>query len=261
MPGKVRVAIVGLGFGAEFIPIYQRHPDAELVALCRRDAKELNQVADAFNVPRRYERYEDLLADGDIDAVHINTPIPQHAAQSLAALRACKHVACTVPMATTLDECAAIVEACRRAKRNYMMMETVVFSREFLFVRQMLRDGKLGRLQFLRGSHQQEMAGWPGYWEGLPPMWYATHCVCPLLALCAEAGHSGLAARVRGSVPAASPRTSPTSTAHPSPSRPPPSTSTTRRWPARSHAACSRPPGSTARASTCTGTRPASSGL
>ena len=37
---KIRVAIVGLGFGAEFIPIYQAHPDAEMVAICRRNKKE-----------------------------------------------------------------------------------------------------------------------------------------------------------------------------------------------------------------------------
>ena len=34
---KIRVAIVGLGYGAEFIPIYQNHPDAEMYAICRRD--------------------------------------------------------------------------------------------------------------------------------------------------------------------------------------------------------------------------------
>jgi predicted dehydrogenase len=64
-----------------------------------------------------------------------------------------------------------------------MMMETVVFSREFLFVKRMFDGGQMGRLQFMRGSHQQEMAGWPGYWDGLPPMYYATHCVGPLLAM------------------------------------------------------------------------------
>src|SRR6266853_1491657 len=79
---KIRVAIVGLGFGAEFIPIYQAHPNAEMVAICRRSDK-----------------------------------------------------------------------------------------------------GELGRLQFLRGSHQQDMDGWPNYWPGLPPMHYATHCVSPCLAL------------------------------------------------------------------------------
>ena len=69
-----------------------------------------------------------------------------------------------------------------------MMMETVVYSREFLFVKELYQKGELGRLQFLRGSHQQEMAGWPGYWEGLPPMHYATHCVSPCLCLAGKAG-------------------------------------------------------------------------
>lgn len=180
---RVRVAIIGLGFGAEFIPIYQNHPHAQLAAVCRRDAKQLAAVGDAFQIAKRYERYEDVLADPDIDAVHINTPIPDHARQSVAGLKAGKHVACTVPMGTTVEECRQIVEAQRASGKNYMMMETVVYSREFLFVKDLYDSGQLGRIQFLRGAHQQEMAGWPGYWEGLPPMHYATHCVSPCLHL------------------------------------------------------------------------------
>jgi predicted dehydrogenase len=180
---KIRVAIVGLGFGAEFIPIYQNHPDAEMYAICRRSEKDLNECGDRWGVKVRYTDLGKLLADPNVDAVHINSPIPDHAPQSLAALRAGKHVACTVPMATTVDECRQLVEAQRASGKVYMMMETVVYSREYLFVKQLADRGELGRLQFLRGSHQQEMAGWPGYWEGLPPMHYATHCVSPCLAL------------------------------------------------------------------------------
>jgi predicted dehydrogenase len=102
---------------------------------------------------------------------------------SVEGLKAGKHVASTVPAATNVDECRQIVEAQRQSGKNYMMMETVVYSREFLFVRELYEKGELGRLQFLRGSHQQEMAGWPGYWEGLPPMHYATHCISPCLCL------------------------------------------------------------------------------
>jgi predicted dehydrogenase len=183
MTRKIHVALAGLGFGAEFIPIYQAHPDAELVAVCRRSENPLREITDRFDVPRRYTSFGALLEDPDVDAVHINTPIPDHAAQSIAALRAGKHVACTVPMATTLDECHAIVAAAREVGRNYMMMETVVYSREFLHVRDLVDGGVIGRIQFLRGAHHQEMAGWPGYWEGLPPMHYATHAVSPVLAL------------------------------------------------------------------------------
>jgi predicted dehydrogenase len=62
-------------------------------------------------------------------------------------------------------------------------METVVYAREFLFMKELYDKGELGKLQFLKASHQQDMDGWPGYWPGLPPMHYATHCVGPVLGL------------------------------------------------------------------------------
>lgn len=177
------VAIIGLGFGAEFIPIYQRHPLANMYAICQRNEEKLQLVADAFKIEKAYTDYDELLKDPLVDVVHINTPIQNHAEQSLKALRAGKHVACTVPMATSVEDCRLIVEAEKETGCMYMMMETVVYSREFLFVKEMYQRGEMGRLQFLRASHQQEMAGWPGYWEGLPPMHYATHCVGPVVAL------------------------------------------------------------------------------
>jgi predicted dehydrogenase len=180
---KIRVAIVGLGFGAEFIPIFQRHPNAEMYAICRRNEKELHECGDRFGIAKRYTSYEEMLRDPNVDAVHINSPIGDHAPQSIAALKAGKHVASTVPAATTVDECRQLVEAQRRSGTVYMMMETVVYSREYLFVKELYDKGELGRIQFMRGSHQQDMEGWPGYWEGFPPMHYATHCVSPCLAL------------------------------------------------------------------------------
>ncbi|NDC78927.1 MAG: gfo/Idh/MocA family oxidoreductase [Chitinophagia bacterium] len=183
MSRKIRVAIVGLGFGAEFIPIYQRHPDAEMHAICQRNRQKLDAVGDHFGVQKRYTDYEELLRDPDIDAVHINTPIPDHARQSIMALEAGKHVACTVPMATSVDDCRRIVELTERTGLTYMMMETVVYAREFLFMKELYERGELGRVQFLKASHQQDMDGWPDYWPGLPPMHYATHCVGPVLGL------------------------------------------------------------------------------
>ena len=179
----INVAIVGLGFGAEFIPIYQKHPDANMYAICQRNVESLNQVGDAFGIEKRYTDFDELLKDDQIDAVHINTPIPNHAEQSLKALRAGKHVACTVPMATTVEECRQLVEATEETGLTYMMMETVVYAREFLFMKELYEKGELGKIQFLKASHQQDMDGWPNYWPGLPPMHYATHCVGPVLGL------------------------------------------------------------------------------
>jgi len=183
MSRKINVAIVGLGFGAEFIPIYQRHPRANLYAICQRRPEKLNAVGDAFGVERRTTDFKALLGDPNVDAVHINTPIPDHAWMAIAALKAGKHVACTVPMATSVADCRKIVDLVKRTGLRYMMMETVVYGREFLYIKELYDTGKLGKIQFLQASHQQDMDGWPNYWPGLPPMWYATHCVGPMLAL------------------------------------------------------------------------------
>lgn len=180
---KVKMAMVGLGFGSEFIPIYQEHPNAEVVAVCRRNAAEMNEVADQFGIEGRYTEFERLLADPNIECVHINSPIGDHAWMSLKALDAGKHVMCTVPMATTIDECQQIVAKVKATGLKYMMAETVVYSREFLFIKEMYERGDLGKIQHLAASHPQDMDGWPSYWESMIPMHYATHVVSPCLGL------------------------------------------------------------------------------
>jgi predicted dehydrogenase len=182
-PEKLRVALVGLGFGAEFAPIYLDHPNIETLVICDQDEQRLNKTGDRFNIQRRYRNVEEVLALPDIDAVHLVSGIPQHEQQAVAALQAGKHCACTVPMATSLDGLRAIVAAQRASRKNYMMMETAVYTRQFQNAQKLARQGRFGRIQFLRGAHYQDMEAWPPYWNGLPPMWYATHAVSPLLAI------------------------------------------------------------------------------
>src|SRR6476646_4002460 len=141
---KIRVAIVGLGFGAEFIPIFQAHPNAEMYGVCRRNEKELHACGDKYGIKARYTDFNKLLQAPNVDAVHINSPIADHAPQSIAALKAGKHVASTVPMGVSIDECRQIVELQRKTGKVYMMMETVVYSRESLFVKELYDKGELG---------------------------------------------------------------------------------------------------------------------
>lgn len=180
---QLNVAMIGLGFGAEFIPIYQAHPNAGVSAICRRNEAEVHKCGDQFGIEKRYTSYDDVLADPEIDYVHINSPIPDHAWMSLKALDAGKHVMCTVPMATTIDECRQIVEKVQETGLKYMMAETVVYSREFLFIKDLYQKGELGKIQHLAASHPQDMDGWPSYWENMIPMHYATHVVSPCLGL------------------------------------------------------------------------------
>jgi predicted dehydrogenase len=180
---KLRIALVGLGFGAEFVPIYLDHPDVATVAICDKDAPRLKCIGDRFNIKQRFDDVKEVVNSPEIDAVHLISGIPEHAPQAIAVLESGKHCACTVPMATSLEELKAIVRARKKSGTNYMMMETAVYTRPFLYARSLQTRGDFGRIQFLRGAHYQDMEKWPSYWAGLPPMWYATHAIAPLMAI------------------------------------------------------------------------------
>ena len=180
---KARVGLIGLGFGSEFIPIYEAHPKAEVAAICQRTKSRLDEIGDRFGVATRYTNFREVLADPNVDFVHINSPIPDHAPQTIAALKAGKHVMCTVPMATSLDEAKEIVGLVRETGLKYMMAETVVYSREYLFIKELYDRGELGKIQYMQASHPQDMEGWPDYWKDMAPMHYATHVVSPLMAM------------------------------------------------------------------------------
>ncbi len=180
---KYNVVLVGLGFGAEFIPIYQHYKEAELYGICRRDKSELKAIGDYFNIENRFDNYQDVLKDPKVDFVHINSPIGDHGWMSIEALKSGKHVICTVPMATNISECEEIVSLAKDTGLKYMMAETVVYSREFLFIKEMYERGDIGDIQFMKASHPQDMEGWPDYWKKMIPMHYATHVVSPVLGL------------------------------------------------------------------------------
>lgn len=182
-PAGIVVAVVGLGFGEDFVPIYRAHPAVRDVVLVDTDADRREAVRARFGLATTYETLDEALADPAVDAVHVLAPVFLHADMAVAALDAGKHVACAVPMATTLADLDRIIAAQERSGRSYMMMETSVYGREYLAVREMLAADEFGALTFYRGTHIQNLDGFPRYWLGYPPMHYLTHALSPALAL------------------------------------------------------------------------------
>ncbi|MCT1905244.1 Gfo/Idh/MocA family protein [Oceanobacillus sojae] len=180
---KINVALVGLSFGLEFLPIYLNHPNVSEVAICDQNEETLEKIGNAFSIKDRFSELDQLLTSDKYDAVHLVTPITYHAEQSIAVLKANKHCACTIPMGLTIKELEDVIEAKEQSKKVYMMMETAVYTREFLFVKELYQQGDFGSIQFLRGAHYQDMDGWPSYWKGLPPLLHPTHAIAPPLAL------------------------------------------------------------------------------
>ncbi len=184
---KINVAVIGMNFGKEFVKLYQKHPNVGKVAICQRNPETLKKTGAELGIEpdMQFTEFDALCESDAIDAIHVITPIGDHYAQSLKALQAGKHTACTVPMATSVEELKNLCAAQEQSGKVYMMMETAVYTREYLYVKQLVDSGKMGRIQFVRGSHMQDMGleGWPEYWLGFPPFWYGTHAISPLLLI------------------------------------------------------------------------------
>ena len=179
----ITVAVVGLGFGQDFVPIYLCHPDVDNVVLVEPDQARREQVARQFDLELGHADLPSALEDPRVDAVHILAPVALHANMVESTLAAGKHVASAVPMATTLDDLDRLIALQEASGRQYMMMETTVFAREYRLVDRLLQDDAFGALTLYRGYHIQNLDGFPSYWQGFPPMHYITHALAPVLSL------------------------------------------------------------------------------
>jgi len=180
---KIRIALVGLNFGSNWVSVYKEHPNVEYVGLCDMNQEVLNHVANQYQIEKRYTKLESILESNEYDAVHLFTPIPLHAEHTISVLLSNKHCACAIPMAISMDDIHKIIDAQRKSGKNYMLMETEVYSPSFMLANKLHENGEFGELQLLRGIHYQNMEGWPDYWMGLPPMYYCYHGLGPALYL------------------------------------------------------------------------------
>ncbi|MBQ18992.1 MAG: hypothetical protein CMJ65_17940 [Planctomycetaceae bacterium] len=144
---RVRVGVIGLGwFGEKHCEALAAIPHVELAAVCTRTPSRLEEVATRFGVEARYTDYRQLLANPQIDAVSIVTMWDQHVEPTLAALAAGKHVFLEKPMASSVADCQAIVDAARAGESAFMVGHICRFNPRYAAAKQEIADGGIGRI-------------------------------------------------------------------------------------------------------------------
>jgi predicted dehydrogenase len=146
----LRIGVVGLGGNTRLrhVPGLLACGDVEIAAVCNRRAESTAAAAREFGIPRTYERWEDLVADDELDAVVVGTWPYLHAPISIAALDRGKHVLCEARMAMNVAEARQMQAA---AERNPSRVAQLVPSPFGLgvdrTVKRLLGEGFLGRLR------------------------------------------------------------------------------------------------------------------
>jgi predicted dehydrogenase len=142
---RVRVGIVGIGFGKQHIVAFNALPRSVVTAVCSTDAGRAAEIARQFGVPHSYGDYRAMLDEAPIDAVAVITQPATHVVISSAALAAGKHVLCQKPLAATLAEARAVRDQARASGLVHAMDQNQRFLWHSLLLKEMLDDGAIGR--------------------------------------------------------------------------------------------------------------------
>ncbi|NIA11570.1 MAG: Gfo/Idh/MocA family oxidoreductase [Nitrospiraceae bacterium] len=160
----LKMAFAGVGYIARVhANAAKKVEEVELVAAVNHRKETMDAFADDFGVLRRYIRIEDMLADGDVDAVIVSTPNYLHAPQTVAALEAGVHVMVEKPMAMNAAEAEEMVAASEHSGALLMVAHCWRFDREVLWLKEQVDAGRIGRIVRTTGYGVHVHWG-PGGW-------------------------------------------------------------------------------------------------
>jgi predicted dehydrogenase len=161
----VRTAVVGLGYwGPNLVRNFVELPDSELVAICDSDPARLEKVGRRYPAVRTCEDFDEILADDEIEAVAIVTPVGTHYDLASAALMAGKHVFVEKPLAASTSESASLIRLAENIGVVLMPGHTFLYSPPVNAVRDLIRSGELGEIYFVStsrvnlGLHQKDVS-------------------------------------------------------------------------------------------------------
>jgi predicted dehydrogenase len=162
---KWRVGVIGTGFIGPVHVEALRRLGIEVLALAGHGAERTAEKARQMHIARSYGSAEELLADPDINVVHITSPNHLHFAHAKAALLAGKHVVCEKPLAMNSQESGELVALAQKTK----LVNAVNFNLRYYPLsqqaREMVRGGELGRVYIVQGSYLQDWLLLPTDWN------------------------------------------------------------------------------------------------
>jgi len=161
-PGrKVRYAVVGAGWIAQedFMPGVAKTGNSVMTALVTGDARKGRELSEKYEIEHvcGYDGFDALLKSGKIDAIYLATPNTMHRDFTIRALAAGIHVLCEKPMAPTIDDCRAMIEAGRKSGAKLMIAYRLHFEEATLEAIETVRSGKLGQPRIFSSIFTQQV--------------------------------------------------------------------------------------------------------
>jgi len=156
---KLGWALVGLGkFATEqLIPAFPVCKKSKLVALVSGSPEKAQRLAAENGVnPKNiynYQNYDRIKDNPEVDVIYIVLPNSLHAEYTIRGAQAGKHIMSEKPMATSIEDCQKMIEACKKANKKLMIAYRAQYEPFNLKSIEMIKEGKIGKLRFITSDH------------------------------------------------------------------------------------------------------------
>jgi len=192
-PKKVRIGVVGGGFGASFQ--WHEHPDCVVEAVSDLRPERRDRLMQVYRCSKSYRSLEELVLDRNIDAVAVFTEGPNHVRHVIEVMKHGKHAISAVPasLGGGVAEAERLLDAVQKYGLTYMMAETSYYQQPTISARRFQEQGKFGTITYCEAEYQHAGLevlyfenGKRTWRHGLAPMHYPTHCTAFLTGVTGE---------------------------------------------------------------------------
>lgn len=156
MGRKIRWGVLGYSRIArlQVMPAIERSNNAKLYGIASRDEIKHKEYRDEFKCSKRYDSYDELIGDPDIEAVYIPLPNALHMEWAVKAMNTGKHVLCEKPIALNSSECLKMIECSRR--NNVKLMEAFMYRYTYRTkkVMELLSSGVIGEIKYINSTYR-----------------------------------------------------------------------------------------------------------
>jgi len=167
MSETVRVGVVGTSWWTDgmHLPSLKSHPRAEVVAICGRDRNRAEEMAKKYDIPRVFTNYQEMIEQGNLQALVVSTPDDTHYPITMNALEAGLHILCEKPLALKAKQAREMYEKAEAVGVKHMVFFTYRWLPPERYIRALIDQGYLGRcyhcnLHLLFGFGRGRQYGW-----------------------------------------------------------------------------------------------------
>lgn len=147
---KYKIGVVGLGYwGPNLLRNFRALPEAEVKWICDTKTDRLVHMKELYPEVSMTTEYRELVEDPELDAIAIATPVSSHFPLAMKALEAGKHVFIEKPMAASVTEAVAMIEAAGKRSLTLMVGHTFLYSAPVRTIKEIIDSGEIGDVMYI----------------------------------------------------------------------------------------------------------------